>query len=162
MYPHEYASTPARTLSRGTWALVLLGLTAGLTTACGTPAEPADEGGAGVAIDGLEPLEVRNALVVSSDGERGALVASVVNNSDEDLTLTVSLRGTTAVTVEVEAGSTVSYGGDGLTTPPVIEDLDATVGSTVDLQFESEGGSTVSEQVPVLDESLDYLKGLAP
>ncbi|MFJ4038184.1 DNA modification methylase [Microbacterium sp. NPDC090007] len=137
-------------------------LVTGLLSACDTPAEPADEGGAGVAIDGLEPLEVRNALIVTSDGQTGAFVAGIVNNSDQDLTLRVTLRGETVVDVEVGASSTLSYGGEGLTQPPVIQNLDAAAGSTIELGFSSEDGSDVREQVPVLDESLDYLRGLAP
>lgn len=156
------ASAVRRQTVRTAAAVIVVGLVAGLASACDRPAEPANEGGVGVAIDGLAPLEVRNALVVTSDGQRGAFVAGIVNTSDQDLTLTVTLRGATALTVEVEAGSEISYGAGDLTTPPVLENLDTDAGSTVELGFSSEGGSTVSEKVPVLDESLDYLRGLAP
>jgi len=66
----------------------------------------------GVNVPDSGPLKVRNALIIANeDGTLGNLVAAVVNSTEDDLTLNVSIDGQ-AQKLEVGANSSVSLGVD--------------------------------------------------
>lgn len=125
-----------------------------------------DSAGDGVNIAGVGPLSVRNVLVVANEaGTEGNLIAAIVNNTDEDhvLRIMVGEASDTELRIPVPAETTVSFGQRrGLDDPPLIENLDAVPGSTVRMYFQAGDAEGVVENIPVLDECLDYLDGLEP
>lgn len=159
--------THRRRLTSAASAFAALTLAAPLIAGCAPQAEEDDawsRAGVGVNVENGGPLIVRNALIVADDeGEAGSFIAAAVNDTDDDLTLSVSLRGEEVVSVEVPARSTVSFGEkEGLTDPPVIEDLDSAPGTVIDMEFQSGDAEPATHSVQVFDDSLGYLDGLEP
>lgn len=111
----------------------------------------------------LDQVGVRNAFVVASGaGSPGTLVGSLVNNGDEDVTVTLTsevpgLSGD----IEVPAGQVVMLGPDGdetVETPQV-----GTVpGRHLLLAFSTDGGTALELDVPVLDGTLPEYADLVP
>lgn len=117
----------------------------------------------GVTVEGSQPLEVRNAMVVANeDGTAGNLVAAIVNPTDGDLTLRMEVgEAKTPATVRVPADSVVSLGTEG--TPPLaLSDFDSAPGSVVSIYFQSGDQDGVKTDVPVLDGTLPIYAPLAP
>ncbi|WP_240752672.1 DNA modification methylase [Microbacterium hydrothermale] len=113
------------------------------------------------------PLHVRNALIVADeDGTTGNLVAAIVNDTSDSLTLRIEVgEGSSAVksNVIVPANKTLSLGDLTSDTEPLrLNDIDAVPGSTVPVYFQSGDGEGSLMQVPVLDGALAYLSTLAP
>ncbi|WP_264631874.1 DNA modification methylase [Microbacterium hydrothermale] len=113
------------------------------------------------------PLHVRNALIVADeDGTTGNLVAAIVNDTSDSLTLRIEVgEGSSAVksNVIVPANKTLSLGDLTSDTEPLrLNDIDAVPGSTVPVYFQSGDGEGSLMQVPVLDGALGYLSTLAP
>ncbi|MGR2753652.1 DNA modification methylase [Agromyces arachidis] len=113
----------------------------------------------GISVD-VGALEVRNALVVSDDGEEGNLVLSVTNSGDEDATLGIEIAGET-IEIDVDAGETVSPGATD-EEPVLVERLDAEVGGLVTAFFVTEGAEGREVTVPVLDGRLPEYEELVP
>lgn len=117
--------------------------------------------------DASGPVKVRNLFIVADEsGENGNLIGNFVNNTDQDHTVTIQINeGADAVNVEVDvdAHSTVVLGGTGDNgeDPVLLEGMNAEVGATV-VSYITSGGETVMTHVPVLEEKLHYLEGLAP
>ncbi len=105
-------------------------------------------------------LKIRNALIVSDDGVDGNLVMSVVNTGEDDATLGVQSSDGEVAEIEVEAGQTVSLGGD--EEPVLLEGLDAEVGGLVALYFQYGDVEGAEQRVPVLDSRLPEYADLAP
>lgn len=113
------------------------------------------------------PLSVRNALIVADeDGSVGNLVAAIVNDTADELTLEIEVgEGSSAVrsSVKVPASRTLSLGDLANDVEPLrLDGLDAAPGSTVPVYFQSGDGEGALIQVPVLDGALEYLAPLAP
>jgi hypothetical protein len=115
----------------------------------------------GVSAD-VGDLDLRNILVVSEDGEDGNLVMTVVNTGDEDAELGVQVGegGGQTLIVEVEAGATVSLGGD--EEPLLLEGIDTEPGSLVPIFFQYGSAEGIEKLVPVLDGRLPEYADLTP
>jgi hypothetical protein len=115
----------------------------------------------GVSAD-VGELDLRNILVVSEDGEDGNLVMTVVNTGDEDAELGVQVGegGGQTLIVEVEAGATVSLGGD--EEPLLLEGIDTQPGSLVPIFFQYGSAEGIEKLVPVLDGRLPEYSDLTP
>lgn len=111
------------------------------------------------------PLQVRNALVVTDDGERGNLVAAVVNDTGSGETLTLEWAEDNQETLRVPAGTTMSLGSDNDETaeePLLLEGIDAAAGDTMPIFFQSGDAQGVVVEVPVFDGEVSYLSELVP
>ena len=107
-------------------------------------------------------LDLRNILVVSDDGEDGNLVLTVVNTGDEDAELGVQVGegGGEPLIIEVEAGATVSLGGDA--EPLLLEGIDTQPGALLPIFFQYGTAEGIEKLVPVLDGRLPEYADLAP
>jgi len=113
----------------------------------------------GVNVPDSGPLTVRNALIIANeDGTLGNLVAAVVNSTDDDLTLNVSIDGQ-AQKLEVGANSSVSLGVD---SAAMLFDDVGKPGADVDVSFQSGEGEGVRISVPILDGTLPYYTQFVP
>ncbi|MWB97717.1 hypothetical protein [Agromyces seonyuensis] len=106
-------------------------------------------------------LEVRNALVITDDGEDAVLAVSIANDSDSDVTLGIEYEDET-VEVEVPAGTMTVFGGSADDAEPAIElpGLGADAGSLTPLYFQYGGEEGVEKLVPVLDGTLPEYEDL--
>ena len=107
-------------------------------------------------------LDVRNILVVSDDGEDGNLVLTVVNTGEDDVELGVQVGegGSEPLIIEVEAGATVSLGGD--EEPLLLEGIDTQPGALLPIFFQYGTAEGIEKLVPVLDGRLPEYADLAP
>jgi len=107
-------------------------------------------------------LDVRNILVVSDDGEDGNLVLTVVNTGEDDVELGVQVGegGSEPLMIEVEAGATVSLGGD--EEPLLLEGIDTKPGALLPMFFQYGTAEGIEKLVPVLDGRLPEYADLAP
>jgi hypothetical protein len=107
-------------------------------------------------------LDVRNILVVSDDGEDGNLVLTVVNTGEDDAELGVQVGegGSEPLIIEVEAGATVSLGGD--EEPLLLEGIDTQPGALLPIFFQYGTAEGIEKLVPVLDGRLSEYSDLAP
>jgi hypothetical protein len=107
-------------------------------------------------------LDLRNILVVSEDGEDGNLVLTVVNTGEDDAELGVQVGegGGEPLIIEVEAGATVSLGGD--EEPLLLEGIDTQPGALVPIYFQYGTAEGIEKLVPVLDGRLPEYADLAP
>lgn len=113
----------------------------------------------GVNIPESGPLKVRNAMIIANeDGSLGNLIAGIVNGTDEDLVLNVTV-GDQPQGVDVPANSTVSLG---VTQAPLLFDDTGKPGSDVDVSFQSGEGEGVRVAVPILDGTLPYYTEFVP
>ncbi|MCM3697354.1 DNA modification methylase [Microbacterium oleivorans] len=113
----------------------------------------------GVNVPDSGPLLVRNAMIIANeDGSLGNLIAGIVNTTDEDLVLNVSIADQPQ-RVNVPANSTVSLG---VTTAPLTFDDTGKPGSDVDASFQSGEGEGVRVAVPILDGTLPYYTEFVP
>jgi hypothetical protein len=120
-------------------------------TATNIPYEPSDGTGTSVG-----EIAVRNALLITDDGQTLNLVVSLVNRGDEGRSVTVQWQGADgreSETVSVDANSVVALGGPEQESI-LIEGVDVIAGSLFPLffQYDSEPGSELL--VPVLDGAL--------
>ncbi|MGL3151431.1 DNA modification methylase [Microbacterium sp. A82] len=143
-------------------ALVLLGAT-GCTfiTPQATSIDPYNvSDGVGVP-DSDGPLQIRNAMVIATDdGSTGNLIAAIVNDTEDNATLTVEIEGLEPLSVRVEAGDTVSLGANA--DPLRIDGLDTKPGATVEMYFQSGDATGATAEVPVLDGTTPYYADLVP
>ena len=142
----------------GLIAASLSGCTFGAVQATQLAYDPSDGIGAEVG-----DVKVRNALLLTENGETAALVVALVNSGDTGVQLAVSWdaqSGRVERTVSVPAGETVSLGAeaDVLT----LESVDAQPGSLfpVYFQYGDEAGQELG--VPVLDGALNEYADLVP
>ena len=108
-------------------------------------------------------LAVRNALLVTDDGETANLVVNIVNEGVKNVALTVSWEtdaGRAERNVYVRAGGTLAYGGE--RNRLVLTGIDAQPGSLfpVFFQYGDEEGRDLA--VPVLDGALEEYADLVP
>lgn len=115
----------------------------------------------GVSAD-VGDLDLRNVLVVSEDGIDGNLVLTVVNTGDDDAELGVQVGGGGGETriIEVEAGATVSLGGE--EEPLLLEDIDTQPGGLLPIYFQYGSAEGIEKLVPVLDGRMPEYADLVP
>ena len=109
-------------------------------------------------------IHIRNALLISSDGELANLIVSVVNPTDTAQSLLVqyvSSTGKVSQEVAVEANTTVTFGTDGA--PSVIlENIDSPTGSLFPVFFQYGEATGVELLLPVLTATQDEYSTLLP
>lgn len=122
----------------------------------------------GVSAD-VGDLDLRNVLVVSDDGVDGNLIMTVVNNGTEKIELGVQFGegGGDTHSIQIKAGSSVSFGvddveGTDVVEPLLLEGIDTQPGSLLPVFFQYDGAEGVEKLVPVLDSRLPEYKQLAP
>jgi|GEM_PF-331030 len=128
-------------------------------------------------------IDVRNAVLISDDGESARFVGTIVNNAErDDITLSIEVGGDTQ-TVEVPAnthvdlaqttgataqGSAEDQGSStqgttaGTGTDVVFDQADAKPGALVKVYFSYSGAEGVSASVPVLTSAQEEYATLAP
>jgi hypothetical protein len=129
-------------------------------------------------------VDVRNALLISDDGESARFIGTLVNNDDQDdYTVSIEIGGDTQ-TVDVPANTHVDLAmaagagtddessvqeGDvtqgttaGDAEPIVFDNADATPGSLVKVYFSYPDAEGVSANVPVLTSAQEEYQTLAP
>ncbi|WP_133520637.1 hypothetical protein [Curtobacterium flaccumfaciens] len=128
-------------------------------------------------------IDVRNALLISDDGEQARFIGTLVNNAEkDDITVSIEIGGDTQ-TVEVPAnthvdlamttdttaegatedtGSTTQGTEAGAGTDVIFDNADAKPGSLVKVYFSYSGAEGVSASVPVLTSSQEEYQTLAP
>src|SRR4051794_1810489 len=123
--------------------------------------DPSDGVGADVG-----ELDIRNALIIDGEGDRGNLVVSVVNTTENTQPLSVQYEssatpGRSTVDLSVPAHSTVTYG-YGKNEQLVLEGIDAEPGALFPLFFQSGSSEGTDLEVPVLDASVSPYETLTP
>jgi hypothetical protein len=110
-------------------------------------------------------IEVRNAVLLSEDGETGSLLLNLVNTSDNGISVKLQYKDASSTKVNknvfVGPGEVTSVGGADAK-QLVLDNLDTAPGKLfpVFVQYDDVTGSQL--QVPVLDESFDFYAGLLP
>ena len=137
------------------------------TSACGFYAPQATliqyDASDGVSGD-VGQLHIRNALLLSTDGELANLIVSVVNPTDTLQSLLVqyeSSTGTVSQDVPVEANTTVTLGTDGAASV-VLENMDSQPGSLFPVFFQYGEETGTELLVPVLSGSQEEYSTLLP
>jgi hypothetical protein len=109
-------------------------------------------------------VDVRNALLISTDGENANLVATLVNRGDSSYPVVVQYDGTSGRVSEeitVPAKSRVQLGADG--GPSVtLRDVDAQPGSLFPVFFQYGEETGTELLVPVLENNLSEYSTLTP
>lgn len=108
---------------------------------------------------------VRNAILLSADGETASLLASLINRGTSSATVKLQYENASGATVDETIhlnGSTTKLIGDGSGETLILEGLDAPVGTLLDIyvQIGNETGEVLG--VPVLDGSLPEYRNLLP
>lgn len=129
--------------------------------------DPSDGIGANVG-----DLNVRNALLVTEDGERATLVMSVINTTGSNSSLEVEYESTAAtavggrasfdIAVPAQSVISTSTAGESDSTQIVLEDIDAPAGSLFTVFLQTGSSEGVELQLPVLDDTLAEYDGLLP
>ncbi|HEY9477376.1 MAG TPA: hypothetical protein VIQ26_02990 [Microbacteriaceae bacterium] len=110
-------------------------------------------------------IDVRNALVLSEDGDTGSFLVNLLNTSDKGVNVRVQYQDADGAKmtelVFVNPGKLTSLGGPG-GQQLVFRNMDTAAGDLlpVFIQYDKVPGAQL--QVPVLDESIDYFAGLLP
>jgi len=109
-------------------------------------------------------LDIRNAILLTDDGENANLLVTVVNSTGDDIELLVQYEGVEEKvdkTVDVEANSSTTFGG---TDAPSLafDSLNAAKGSLFPVFFQYGDNTGVELLVPVLDGSLSQYSEFVP
>ena len=110
-------------------------------------------------------LDVRNAVIISDDGERGNLVFTVINNSDQKAALRVQYESNgskDAMTVAVDAHETKQVGTADATRTLTLEGMSSQPGSLFSVYFQTGQKPGSQVLVPVLDGGLPEYADLVP
>lgn len=117
----------------------------------------------GVSAD-LGSVDVRNALIVSEDGELGNLVVTMINTGPESASVTVQYESAgdkATETLTLPANSTVPFGVDPAEAITLV-DMGSQPGALLPVYFQSGDAEGKQLLVPVLDASLPEYAGLLP
>lgn len=110
-------------------------------------------------------LGVRNAVLVADGKGGGSLATTVVNDTDQDATVTLTGTYQDApvfrTDVRVPAQSTVAVGSQGEQQVSAT-DLGAKAGDMIELHVSAPGQADASSPLPVVDRSLGYYSGVGP
>ena len=110
-------------------------------------------------------VDVRNALILTRNGGRARLVASLVNTADSGRRVTIEPKdhSSQSVTVVVPANSSVDLGSTAVDAPEVVfPHLDSKAGSLAPIYFTYSGASGKSIKVPVLNGAMEEYSTLLP
>ncbi|WIB63251.1 MULTISPECIES: hypothetical protein [unclassified Curtobacterium] len=110
-------------------------------------------------------VDVRNALLLTKNGKRARLVASLVNNADSKRTVTIEPKDHAgqSVTVVIPGNSSVDLGSTSPTAQEVVfPKLDSKAGSLARVYFTYSGASGKSISVPVLNGAMEEYRTLLP
>jgi hypothetical protein len=121
--------------------------------------DPSDGIGASVG-----SIDVRNALVLTKDGETGSLLVNFVNESSDPVNLKLqydSSNGEVSKYVSIPGSATVSYGGSD-DTQFVLTDMGTKPGKLFKIWVQYGSHTGVQMPVPVLDGTWQTYKGLLP
>lgn len=152
----------SRASSIGLAAALVIGLSGCTFTAAQTvQAEYDPSDGFGTVVG---DVEIENALIISESGERGNLIASFVNNSNQNLEIIVTWEtasgGQRERNIYLSSGDSRTVGTS--TNPFVLADIDAEPGSLFPVFFTYEGAEGDELPVPVLEDELEAYADLAP
>lgn len=107
------------------------------------------------------PVLVRNAMIVANeDGSAGNFIAALVNDTDDDHILRLTIDGVTHE-IEVPARGTLTLGARG-EDPLLIDNLDSAPGTGIDTVFQSGDATGVTQSVPVIGGQLPYYEEFVP
>lgn len=110
----------------------------------------------------LGDIAVRNALIVSDNGEQGNLVLTAANSGSIATTLSVEVAGETQ-RIDLAAGEQIVFGEElDYTEPLQFDNIDAQPGALVPVFFSAPGAESIQESIPVLDSRLPEYSHLAP
>ncbi|MGO4785426.1 hypothetical protein [Cryobacterium sp. W22_MBD10_FK3] len=112
----------------------------------------------------LGDLAIRNAMLITDDGENANLVVHVVNGGDDDIELLVQYDGAgekVDKTVTIDANATTEFGIPGGESVAV-ESLNASAGSLFPVFFQYGDLTGIELLVPVLDGTLPEYSTLVP
>ncbi|WP_105567645.1 DNA modification methylase [Microbacterium halophytorum] len=143
-------------------AAVVLGTAGcGAITPQATTIDFSPSDGVNVAVPDDAPVEILNAFLVKADVEApdANLIATLVNSSDEDATVSLSWDGGSAA-VEVPADTRQSFGAG--EEPLLLTNVSAIPGAEERIVFQSGGSESVEQGVQVFDTELEYMSTLAP
>jgi hypothetical protein len=99
----------------------------------------------------LGTVVARDLLVVGSKGQEGLLSGALVNNGQDDTTVTIETKGQPQpVTVDVPSGQLVTLGSGADQTNVVVGNLTVDAGALLDVTMSSPKGGSVVTGVPVL------------
>jgi len=109
-------------------------------------------------------LQVRNAIVLSTDGKTGSLLVTVVNASDSAHSLSVQYTAATGKVTQQVTLKPQSSTAIGTTGGPVItlENIDAPLGSLFPVYFQYGTETGILLLTPVLDGTLPQYSSLLP
>ena len=146
--------------------LAAMALCAGLT-GCAFTAEQATQQPYDPS-DGLSAVvgdvQIENAILISEDGDRGNLIASIINESDQNVALTVSWESASGEradrNVYLRAGASRTIGTDA--NPMVLGSIEAPPGSLFPVYFQYEDYEGRVIPGPVLTDALDEYSDLLP
>lgn len=110
-------------------------------------------------------VKVRNALLLTQDGERASLLINFINdgNTPVDLTVQYTLKpgGTTTTTVHLKAGQVKTFG-DSESHQLVLQGIDKKPGELYPIFFQYGGHTGSQVLVPILDGTWSTYAGLLP
>lgn len=109
-------------------------------------------------------VDIRNATLISDDGEDASLLVTFNNSATESRALTLQYEGDagkTEFTIPVAGNGNTSFGADG-ETQIVLRGIKATAGSLFPVYFQYGDAEGKQVLVPVLNTSLPEYDGLAP
>ncbi|WP_130177715.1 hypothetical protein [Cryobacterium sp. SO1] len=112
----------------------------------------------------LGDLAIRNAMLITEDGENANLVVHVVNGGDEDIDLLVQYEGVDekvdkTVTIDANATTEIGLPGGELL---AVQSLNASAGSLFPVFFQYGDLTGIELLVPVLDGTLAEYSTLVP
>lgn len=114
------------------------------------------------------PLELRNAFIISDDGEVGNLAMAVVNATDDASSLVVEYGEGAArqsASILIPANTNVSFGSqsDEIGADPIlVPGIDTMPGAMLEVYFAADGEPGALVDVPVLTSELEQYSHLAP
>ncbi|CAD6003700.1 hypothetical protein [Agreia sp. COWG] len=109
-------------------------------------------------------VDIRNATLISDDGENASLLVTFSNSANESRALTLqyeSAEGKTEATVPVKGGGNTSFGGKE-DTKIVLRGIDAKAGSLFPVYFQYGDAEGKQLLIPVLTTDFAEYTGLAP
>lgn len=105
-----------------------------------------------------EDLRIRNMLIVAdTDHERGRVLGTIINDSQEDMTVSIDVAGESADVFIAEQGSRQLEEGE----PLIFDRAGARPGSMATVTLDSPGHS-LTVLIPVVDDTLPYYAPYAP
>lgn len=109
-------------------------------------------------------VDIRNATLISDDGENASLLVTFNNSATESRALVLQYEAggaKTEFTVPISGNGNTSFGADG-ETQIVLRGIDATAGSLFPVYFQYDGAEGKQLLLPILTTEFAEYTGLAP